>query len=387
MKKTLLCIFFQLIFILLSKSQNSNISELKTLNITSSLNNQQEIYISKFLNEILYIPLETKSEALISSSAIIEVTSEFIIVKNRPKGMYQILLFDRKDGKFIREIGKQGRGPGEYLVWSLIPYNPKTKEFYAIGASRNLLVYDLSGKYIYKIQEQDGKLNALPHGYFNFIDNNTFIGYIHNSSNQDTRKFVLLTKAGLSSTLLFKQNSINNGLITPLNSLLSFRWNDKVNFIETFCDTLYQVNGLSLLPRYFLDLNEPSIFNSKQSFGNQYYPYLIDIDENNDYLFFKFYSGAHYLGFVDKRNNIVTFCKKNDSELSGYKDDINGLMDIIPQDFTQKNEMVFVIYPVDLINWLKRNSAEAQVAQDKVPWIKNIDEFSNPIIAIGKCKE
>lgn len=62
-------------------------------------------------------------------------------------------------------------------------------------------------------------------------------------------------------------------------------------------------------------------------------------------------------------------------------------MDVLHTDFTQKNEMVNIIQPVKLMSWLKANPEKAALAKTKLPWLKNIDELSNPIIAIGKCKE
>jgi hypothetical protein len=49
--------------------------------------------------------------------------------------------------------------------------------------------------------------------------------------------------------------------------------------------------------------------------------------------------------------------------------------------------MIYVVEPVKLLNWQKENPEKAALARTKLPWLKDIDEFSNPIIAIGKCKE
>jgi hypothetical protein len=49
--------------------------------------------------------------------------------------------------------------------------------------------------------------------------------------------------------------------------------------------------------------------------------------------------------------------------------------------------MIYVIQPIDLINWFKKNPQKAAEARKSFPWIKDIDEFSNPVIAIGRCKE
>ena len=78
---------------------------------------------------------------------------------------------------------------------------------------------------------------------------------------------------------------------------------------------------------------------------------------------------------------------KNDAGVSGLKDDVTGLMDAVPFSFTGKNEMIWVIQPNELAKWLKSNPEKAALAANRLPWLKDFSEFSNPIIAIGKCKE
>jgi len=380
------CVYFLLTSLSISKSQNTDFSELKTLNIVSALKNQQEIFISNFLSEIKYIPLETRPDILISSLAIIEVSSEYIIVKTRNSGVYQIFLFDRNTGKFIREIGRQGRGPGEFLIWSLIPYNSQIKEFYAVQAAREMIVYDTLGKYVKKIIERDKILNALPHGYINYVDNDSYFGYFDSSVKQENNKFVILTREGFTKTFHSKKDSKNIGFITPLNSILSYRWDDKLYIIEYGSDTLYRIDGYSAIPRYFVQMSETAS-KSKQMNDHRNHNYLIDIDENTTHLFFRANLGEHYLGFANKKNDKVILCKLNDSGISGFTDDINGLNEIIPHSFTENNEMVFIIQPFDLLNWFKSYPAKAQSANLRMPWLMKISEFSNPIIAIGKCKE
>jgi len=91
--------------------------------------------------------------------------------------------------------------------------------------------------------------------------------------------------------------------------------------------------------------------------------------------------------FVEKATNKVTFCKTLESDVPGFKDDISGLMTVIPQGFTPQNEMVWIIQPVQLLKWLKQNPTVAENAFKNLLWLKDIDELSNPVIAIGKSKE
>jgi hypothetical protein len=37
--------------------------------------------------------------------------------------------------------------------------------------------------------------------------------------------------------------------------------------------------------------------------------------------------------------------------------------------------------------WLNKNPEKVKMVREKLPWLKDIDVFSNPIIGIGKCKD
>lgn len=389
--KSLIFIVFSILFIQSLCAQSGNKSKVTILNLAESFSKQQEVSLSKFVDKITYIPLETNPEALIPEFGHFEVTEEFVIAKTGDRGKFRILLFDRKTGKFIRQIGKQGRGPGEFHIWSPLPFNPVKKELYAIGASGEILVYNLSGSYIDKIQ--DKMLSTITHAFYSTIDSNIFVGYVPNFSGLEKKKLVLLSKEGVlkifPNYLTWKSESKSGTIVAPFDFVQFYRWDNKVNFIEAYCDTLYQITIDSLLPRYFFDWGKYNAPYSKQTDIKWYdYFFIMDIDENKNYIFFRcVYLKEDYTGFIDKRNNNVTFCKIGASGTSALKDDISGLMDVIPKDFTQENEMVYVIQPVKLMKWLKENPEKAENARNKLSWLKNIDEFSNPVIAIGKCKE
>lgn len=62
--------------------------------------------------------------------------------------------------------------------------------------------------------------------------------------------------------------------------------------------------------------------------------FLMDIDENRNYIFIQLYYELEvYTVFVDKRNNSVTFCRSGNSGISGLKDDESGLMEVVPKGF------------------------------------------------------
>jgi len=370
----------------------------QNLNMAEAFSRQKELTLSHFVENISYITLENNPEALISGLTFYEITNDFIIVRSGSKGLYQILLFDRNTGKFIRKIGNQGRGPGEYRMWSFIPYNPYKEEIYAINASGEILVYNLLGVNIGKINVpvledvSDNNLQTVRPAFFNFIDSEIFVGYVPDFSGIGKTRLVLLSKDGIlkryPNCLTWDSGNGKGAKIPPFNFAQFYRWDNSVNFVEAYRYTLFTVTKNSLIPRYYFNWGKYNAPYSRQADINwTNYFFIKDIDENKNFIFLKIYFNKDYfLGYIDKKNNYLTFCKKTNSGISGLKDDISGLMDVIPQDFTESNEMIYVIEPAKLINWFKENPEKAAKAKTKLIWLKNIDEFSNPIIAIAKCK-
>lgn len=74
----------------------------------------KELKLSDLISDFKAIPLETKTECLISNTQIV-FAKDFILVgtQNVP-GAARLYRFDN-EGRFINEIGKPGQGPGEHI--------------------------------------------------------------------------------------------------------------------------------------------------------------------------------------------------------------------------------------------------------------------------------
>ena len=75
-----------------------------------------------------------------------------------------------------------------------------------------------------------------------------------------------------------------------------------------------------------------------------------------------------------------------DVSFSALIDDINGFMPVIPEGFTQNNEMISILKPKDIMDWIENNPEKAALLEKEYEWLKDITEFSNPVIIIAKCK-
>ncbi len=396
-----LTLYLFLLCIQSSFSQDYTKPNLIVLDLEKALSRQEEVPLSKFVERINYVPLETNPQSIVARNPLVEVTDEYIIVRtySTPK---QILLFDRKSGRFIKEIGKAGRGPDEYSRFSFIPYDPDKKVIYAVNSLRQLLVYDAVGNGVEIIKPPDYagsggivQLNKQEMSFDIIMDDTIFVGYFINILGTEKNLLALFTKDEVLKVFPNYQalNTMSHGVGGLMNDNHTiYKYDNKFYYLEVFSDTLFQLTKNSLIPRYYFKMGKYNVTWQTNAtmdhlLGMNYF-YMLSIDENTKYLFIGIlFRGTRYLGYVDKINNVVTFCKLNSAGVSGFKDDISGLMDVRPVAITENNELVYVIQPAELIQWFKNNPEKASLARKSFPWIKEIDEFSNPVIAIGICKK
>ena len=114
------------------------------LPLLKAINNQEEILTGDFITSLTYIPLETTPECLINNKPDITLTEKYIIIKTVWNKERKILLFDRLNGKFIRQIGHFGKDPGGYSAFLF--YNDATSTFYFRGWKKNIIKYSIEGE-------------------------------------------------------------------------------------------------------------------------------------------------------------------------------------------------------------------------------------------------
>lgn len=377
--------------------------QIEPIDICNALGNKTEVYLNKFVEEVEYIPLESAAEYFISDYATIRV-EDFIMVRNPGINRTPLLIFDKKTGKFIRNIGKVGRGPDEYGIPAPDFYNVFSKVLYTLDDThREIKTFDLYGKYIesFRVPEWDEPSvnGGIRYAYLEaYLNDSTYVNFTDNFNGQIKTKLVLFTR---DQILKFFPNFLSWGdKESSKNSRGSFsvttfiRWNDNLYFKEMFNDTLFTVTIDTLNPRFVFrygkyglpyDQQDKIITPDRQM--NNDYCVITDMDENSDYLFFQlFYQKKSHTCFYSKKEKTTTVCMTPDDSVSALTDDINGFMPVIPEGFTQNNEMISILKPKDIIDWIHNNPEKAVLLEQKFEWLRDITELSNPVIFIAKCK-
>ena len=79
----------------------------------ADLKQGEDILISEWVGEPEFIALESRPEALVTDG-LLTISDQYIGVYRKNSETTPFKLFDRATGKYLRDIGGIGRGPGEY---------------------------------------------------------------------------------------------------------------------------------------------------------------------------------------------------------------------------------------------------------------------------------
>jgi hypothetical protein len=93
---------------------------------------------SFFADSVYYIPLETNGKSLLRKVTHVAMNDSVIGVSD-----FKNLFLFKKNGKFIRTIGRRGKGPGEHLYINNVFFN---KDTIYIANHRKIIKYSFSGK-------------------------------------------------------------------------------------------------------------------------------------------------------------------------------------------------------------------------------------------------
>ncbi|MDO9579227.1 MAG: 6-bladed beta-propeller, partial [Bacteroidales bacterium] len=111
------------------------------VNLERDIDNISSMPLSYLGSKLEYIPIETDSACLIKTISNVSISDSFLFVSD----YYRLLLFN-KSGKYIRQIGSNGRGPGEYSRVLDFIVDEKSREVYVLS-SRQVLVFDFNGQF------------------------------------------------------------------------------------------------------------------------------------------------------------------------------------------------------------------------------------------------
>lgn len=386
MKKHFIYVF---LFVLACQYSSVFCQQIPVLNLSSAIEQPETITLSDFVESITYIPLATTYDVLIDKYPRIFVTKDYINTVTNSK----CLLFNRKDGSFIREIGLKGRGPGEYRSTRGF-FNDVIPAYYFNGWNGNLVKYTMDGIFRGNVK--------LPGFEDNFVSPSVPMNYSFINDSIIVCDFLIALGTEPKSLMIFsdKANVLkiipnHNILKTKQNYVLTtgessfYRFNNILFFQNMYNDTVFQVAVDRITPYFVLNRGKHSPpFESKWwSLEKQLKANFISqptYSENKRFISFNFYLGRDkYFALYNKSKKVL---KVVDNK-SGIKNDIDGFIDLSFDYLNSEGELIGLIQANDLVNWIEKNPEKFKGLNPSLKKLQDINMTDNPIIVIAKFKQ
>jgi len=356
------------------------------IDIKKNIRNIKTVNLSSIGKDLLYIPLETTPECLINEIDDIEFSDSYIFVNERKR-----LLQFAKNGKFIRQIGSQGRGPEEYLDVMDFCINNQTQEIYILSFYQNL-VFGFDGRF-----KSSFKLSIRPSQII-IKDQNSLMFHSPNVPGPkiaNPYSWIITDKQG-NTKQTFKNHLMRvsqPGIIIMESPLYMF--NNIAHFLEFGIDTLYYFYDTQKKPYAIFNLDnlkmdpDPHITAAtKEKVGEKLFDklWINSIYENNDFLFIKFFRGitdSAMCALYNKKTADIAILKDN-----AFKNDLDGGRMFWPKQIINDNILLDYVDGFDLLKSIKKMQSEGSKEKDRglstqlSKLGKQLTETSNPVLII-----
>ncbi len=383
MSKKLVITFALLLSITISCKKRDN--EYETIKLKPK---NEKVKMSQFVKNVEYIKLKTPKGLPIGDISNVIIHNDMLFVCHSSYNPL-ISVFD-KNGVFKYNIGKIGRGPGEYSVIHSYTINSDTDEIII----NDLIVqkahfYNINGTHIKSI---DLPIHALEFTYLNNNEYAFWVGGLYNEGlnvNESTLSNLYITNEKLKVKDSFLKiddefKGVTNGSLPSSLSL----YNNGVNIVSPLSYYVYNYSDGNFTTKYYMDfgslecdfkyelgkLNEMqkgAFFFKFRDTGATYY--INQFFEFDNYMFFTFLSDDKMYSVVYDKKHKLPYVT-----LDYPIDDINGAIFGKTVGRDGDNKLITTIEPSLIMD--DENKFPKQLDY------LNLSEKSYPIIAIYNFK-
>ena len=352
------------VLLLVTLSCNNKDKEIR-IDLDKDFDSSVEIALSDIVSNLEYIPLETDTNCLLEENTGILLFDNEIVAVNKRK----ILLFDRKNGKFKREILHRGKDPEGYnstMLGKGLMGNEKEEYVFLREWNGDISTYSL----------KSGERKSFPYGNYGavaYADNGTFFATLLNMDGKNKVKMWVYKDYQLVDSIPNKQlfELKSNAIAFFDNEDIFYRYNGETYYKYNMNDTVFCVSVKGLAPAYtFNSTNKLRCFEMRdhpELIGEQMKElYVVSgIMESKDYIMYNIsYDDEKYKMVYDKKTG------RGGCLEDGFSNDIDNGISLWPNHTTEKGEFVFLVNPASL-----------EEAELKALGLKEDD---NPMLVVGK---
>lgn len=343
---------------------------------------------SYFADTVIYISLETTKESFVDNIKQAWINDSVILICCYRAG----LLMFRQNGKFVRKIGKDGRGPGEYS--SIFHFDVIRDTIYiSSSGKRSLMRFTFDGTFCDEVQ-----LKYQP-VYFNSTEDKKLVCYEH----KEGKVFVYNKNFNAPDTIVVEYGVTKGryyyGFLDPTMTYLQ-KTPSGLLFTDYLNDTVWNITGNKKEPAYILDMKDELLPYDKQiefCKGNMDGWDEMAKSYNLVYLIpFSSWLFIYQKHYKDQGFDAIYLKNANTEEIKKFNtsciyDDLIGKQKLYPYPFLYSADYLFTYYssPTSVLKILKQNNENIKEGPSRL-WLdqmKTVKEDDNPILAIIKIKK
>jgi hypothetical protein len=318
--------FLFAIFAVIVVSCSSNNNETLVVNLDEIIDSKSIVNLSDFASEVFYVPLESCKEALIGNIQKIIIVGDRIYVSDISSVGSRLLLYNSK-GRFLRQIGSVGNGPGEYGQISDFSLGVDNNELIVISNNKkNILRYCLDGDFIgngFDVGD-DVSLHYYKGMYYSHYPSNMLFY-------KNDREFQLMIrdKSGEVISSQYPVDKSKGSYLNPFIEFATFSQNKHACFYHVPKDNvLYQIQDSNIVVTKKYSFGKYSFspdfiwdYNNIQKAKSMDMAFIQTIQVAANYVFIKF-SRKNKPGLIIQTP--AKIINAGDGEFFGIKDDIDG---------------------------------------------------------------
>lgn len=351
---------------------------------------------STVFDSVRTIILDTIPEAMIGQISKMQVVGNTILVldDSQSKGLF---LFDG-GGIFLRQIGRRGSGPGEYLEIADFTCDPQRGEVYLLDDQRQRISrYDIvTGKFLSSVDID--RENGVRSHHIQYVDGGMFAdAYFVAPSDENYLLRQIDLSDGKQTAAFLNVKEYNKGWsdIQMIDGQVFYATDAKsARFTHRFMDEVILLDGQRVMP--YLKLRSERLMNASdleevdtkqdplsvmmQFWSKNKIHALGNYREHDGQIFFEYRQGGSRLQSVlyDTRTGETKFFYPKDDLLyrngksSGYA----------PSFGCATSEGVFYYVDTNVLAELKKNANKGvlEPALDQLERLKELDDNSNPVV-------
>lgn len=365
--------------------------EIPVIPVRSLLKENNDISIKDDIEKISYIPLETTDSCLISNAFTVKMDKDkdYIFIYNGKTD--QVFQFS-STGRFIREVGRQGNGPGEHNVVLSLAIDDLNKEIYTFHYSGPPVVHSFDGEYL--------RTDTIPAtDLFYLSDRSRVLKGINMAPVQIAPWMAALQDENLNITdsIVPYQPDWNKEVCYMQEIVFSPAGPDRVLSYTECNDTVFSISSEGCKPVYVLDRGNSSGYHQNVADINQLRNNpvkdgditLIDMFESPRYCYLRYYKdGEYYLQRMSMSDGSVLSQMVPESykeatvsvpcqNVLGIRNDVDGGVPFWPEFYIDsKTRAQMVTY--DIIQKLKESGDLTDLPEE----LEELGEYDNPVIIL-----